>query len=604
MITLENIPTALTARPNWVLWRNDLRGGKPTKLPYDAHDRLARADDPTSWETYADAVARYERGGYEGIGYEFSDDDGLCGIDLDGCRDPESGTVSAWAKEIILTLDTYAEVSPSQTGVKLWVVGKSPFASGKKIKLPHEQPIGDKAAAIEVYDHGRYFAVTGWRLRGPAEPQPRQDKLDWLKRKYFPDAPTAPLPDFRSESAIADRARRYLAKLPPAVSGQDGHNRTFHAACVLVLGFGLDKATAMGVLQEWNTACQPPWSLSELEHKIDEAAKQPGERNYLRTTAPERWQSVNVPTYKAPPPPPSVPTMTTIVDAARKAINKMRAGEDNVIPTCLADLDDAIGGGVEMGEYVILAALPSHGKTAFALQIAHNWTAAGKSVLIASEEMSDVLLGKRTLQFWSDMPNHEWHANTAGLEADLEAYAAGHAPCYIVQNCGTAAAVADRIDAAVRDHGIQAAFVDYVQLLESPGGSRYEKVTNSSLVLNAVRKRNKIVLFVLAQLKRELETRSPFMPYNSDIGESGQMGRDADVILHLVWPWKIDNKKPPHEYLVFVGKNRNREVKKQTVTCQFNSQRQMVMDAAPPANYEPKFDRWNAGEPVTEGEWP
>jgi replicative DNA helicase len=156
----------------------------------------------------------------------------------------------------------------------------------------------------------------------------------------------------------------------------------------------------------------------------------------------------------------------------------------------------------------------------------------------------------------------------------------------------------------VRDHGIQAAFVDYVQLLDSPGGSRYEKVTNSSLALNAARKRNKIVIFVLAQLKRELETRSPLVPYNSDIKDSGQMGQDADVILHLVWPWKVDQKKPPNEYLVFVGKNRNREVTKQTVTCQFFAQRQMVMDAAPPANYEPKFDRWNAGEPVTEGEWP
>lgn len=81
--------------------------------------------------------------------------------------------------------------------------------------------------------------------------------------------------------SIVGRAARYLAELPPAVSGQGGHNATFHAACTLVLGFGLDREPALALLRQWNESCQPPWTDRELEHKVDDALKQPGWRGYL-----------------------------------------------------------------------------------------------------------------------------------------------------------------------------------------------------------------------------------------------------------------------------------------------------------------------------------
>jgi putative DNA primase/helicase len=80
---------------------------------------------------------------------------------------------------------------------------------------------------------------------------------------------------------IGDRAKKYLTKIPPAVSGAGGHDQTFHAACVLVQGFSLERETALSLLREWNQTCQPPWSERELTHKIDSALKQPGERGYL-----------------------------------------------------------------------------------------------------------------------------------------------------------------------------------------------------------------------------------------------------------------------------------------------------------------------------------
>lgn len=70
---------------------------------------------------------------------------------------------------------------------------------------------------------------------------------------------------------VLDRARRYIAKCPPAVSGQGGHNTTFHVASVLVHGFALGEADGMALLRGWNGSCRPPWSEADLLHKIRSA---------------------------------------------------------------------------------------------------------------------------------------------------------------------------------------------------------------------------------------------------------------------------------------------------------------------------------------------
>lgn len=78
-------------------------------------------------------------------------------------------------------------------------------------------------------------------------------------------------------------AASYLRRIPAAISGQQGHNRTFHAACVLVNGFALSVDEARPLLQEWNTRCDPPWSAAELEHKLKSAEAAPDQhpRGYL-----------------------------------------------------------------------------------------------------------------------------------------------------------------------------------------------------------------------------------------------------------------------------------------------------------------------------------
>ena len=70
-----------------------------------------------------------------------------------------------------------------------------------------------------------------------------------------------------------ERARRYLASVPPAIAGQHGDVHTFRLCCRLVRGFALDDDQALHVLSDWNERCEPPWSTAELLDKLHRAAR-------------------------------------------------------------------------------------------------------------------------------------------------------------------------------------------------------------------------------------------------------------------------------------------------------------------------------------------
>ena len=72
---------------------------------------------------------------------------------------------------------------------------------------------------------------------------------------------------------VIERARRYVAKCPAAISGQGGHDATYHVAAVLVHGFALGEPDALALLSEYNRGCVPPWSERELRHKIESVSR-------------------------------------------------------------------------------------------------------------------------------------------------------------------------------------------------------------------------------------------------------------------------------------------------------------------------------------------
>lgn len=70
-----------------------------------------------------------------------------------------------------------------------------------------------------------------------------------------------------------DRAQRYVAALPPAITGQHGDLHTFRVCCRLVRGFALADADALMVLRAWNARCEPPWTERELRDKLTRARR-------------------------------------------------------------------------------------------------------------------------------------------------------------------------------------------------------------------------------------------------------------------------------------------------------------------------------------------
>src|SRR5262249_13347878 len=85
---------------------------------------------------------------------------------------------------------------------------------------------------------------------------------------------------------VLKRARAYVSKMPPAIAGEHGHDRTFDVARTLVRRFDLTIAEALPLAREYSNRCQPPWSDKELRHKLEDADKADGERGYLLNGSP------------------------------------------------------------------------------------------------------------------------------------------------------------------------------------------------------------------------------------------------------------------------------------------------------------------------------
>ena len=196
------IPAELQDREQWVNWRYEHRDGGWTKPPVNAATgQCADNTDPATWGAYRDVVVAYREGGFDGIGYVFSVDDPYCGIDLDDCIDAD-GTIEPWAAEIICGLDSYAEVSPSGRGVKIFLRGALPGGKGRKANKQGPKGTG----AVEVYDRRRYFTVTGHRLDGtPATIEERDEQLAALYQRLFSKAKAKP-PQQRSRKAAGQTA--------------------------------------------------------------------------------------------------------------------------------------------------------------------------------------------------------------------------------------------------------------------------------------------------------------------------------------------------------------------------------------------------------------
>lgn len=155
----------LKAYPQWVCCNT-------SKVPFSPlTGKGADCTDPSTWGTYDQAYHAWkgQRTWYSGIGFEFLKDQAITGIDLDKCIVDRQ--MSPFAREVIAQLQSYTEYSPSGTGIHIWVRGSLPANLSPNRK-------GDGEDRIEMYDHERYFTVTGKHVQGTPETiEERQQEL-------------------------------------------------------------------------------------------------------------------------------------------------------------------------------------------------------------------------------------------------------------------------------------------------------------------------------------------------------------------------------------------------------------------------------------------
>lgn len=157
---LQEVPEILKSLPNWVSWK--LVNGSKVPFVCGTSGQHASSTDPSTWTTFEQAAENATISSTEGIGFVIDGEaikQQLVGFDLDGCRNPKTGELASWAEELLDRIPSYTEYTPSGYGLRIWVRGKLP-GTDRVFNLDPKVGFGDKVK-IEVFDHARYFTVTG-----------------------------------------------------------------------------------------------------------------------------------------------------------------------------------------------------------------------------------------------------------------------------------------------------------------------------------------------------------------------------------------------------------------------------------------------------------
>ncbi len=134
----SKIPEELKQLKQWICWKKTLRDGKSTKVPVNARNgKFAEVNDSKSWSSFDQAVLSSVN--FSGIGFVFTAEDPYCGIDIDKGID----------QNLIDWIDSYSELSQSGNGAHIII----------KAKLPENK--GRRQGNYEIYNHGRYFVMSG-----------------------------------------------------------------------------------------------------------------------------------------------------------------------------------------------------------------------------------------------------------------------------------------------------------------------------------------------------------------------------------------------------------------------------------------------------------
>lgn len=447
---------------------------------------------------------------------------------------------------------------------------------------------------------------------------------------WEPAAPPVPEGPPRSSGVrmdVASRARAYLGRIPPAISGQGGHSQTLLAAEHMVRGFELDDGMALLLLLDWNRSCQPPWSERELRHKVREArekgtavawgahlkddwappprahraepepsypvpeapTKQPAEEPYdpatgeiYDTAAEAEVERAEAEAIAAEPATPQKEPawkkhgVRTLYEVLHGVYQRVTSPEPRVfVSTGNAELDYLIGG-YRPARVTVVGASTSWGKSSFLVMAFDEGTRVGKRVLVVSGEDGEDLYGKRIAARRGDinafrLRDHDLNPR----EKDrllYEAEKAERVPFFIDGVGTTAEKLANIISELCKEQPYDLIGVDYLQAFKCAARKqdRRNEITHiARCFIDAIKGANAAGL-VFSQIKRLEDGK---VPTKHDLKESGDVENMAEHVLMGYCETEIEQAtgETRRDRYIIVDKNKDGPVVANAIALPFDA---------------------------------
>ena len=546
----KNIPESLKKLNQWVCFKLEYnkKKGKYDKIPKDPKTGYnAKANDPSTWSDYQTAVNAVSKYGFDGIGIEFAN--GIFGVDLDNVV--KDGKLTPEAQDIIKTLDSYTEYSPSGTGVHILCKGTIP---------PKDRRKGN----VEMYSEGRFFTVTGNVLGEVKEVQERTAQAAAVHAKYLkreePKANNQPMPDLSlSDSELISKAMNaknghiFRALWNGDISGYPSHSEADLALCNLLAYWTNGNAYRMDVLfrqsglyreGKWNERHgADTYGNMTINKALSDFT--PYKRTAPGAATPGAVKNNNSNTLYQSGQDPQTALKKNLVsqyleDVFIKDIDKFKSYKDR--KTGFSNLDE-LTGGLYPGLYVV-GAISSLGKTTFVHQIGDQLAERGDHVLFFSLEQSRLEMVTKSLSRITARHNKEKAISAIKIRG-------GRLTPEVLAAAEEYNKVADHISVIECNFDINISYiinytkrymetykvkpvviVDYLQIIPptDPRQSDKEKTDNIVRGLKKLQSENDLVVFTISSLNRA----NYLQPIDFEsFKESGGIEYTADVVWGL-----------------------------------------------------------------------
>lgn len=288
--------------------------------------------------------------------------------------------------------------------------------------------------------------------------------------------------------------------------------------------------------------------------------------------------------------------ISDVLTSAYATIDKLhkQSGETTGIPTGFRDLDQ-VTAGFQRNDLIIVAARPSVGKTAFALNISQNVaTRADENVAIFSLEMGAEQLVMRMLCAEGNVDAQR--LRTGQLEDEdwgklsLAMSSLSQAGIYIDDTPGIRVNdIRAKCRRLKQEHGLGMIMIDYLQLIQGTGRSsdnRQQEVSEISRSLKSLARELEVPVIALSQLSRGVESRQDKRPMMSDIRESGAIEQDADIVAFLYRDDYYNKETEDANTIeIIIAKQRNGPTG--TVKLAFRKEFNKFVDLEPSNSYAP-----------------